>query len=454
MWAILVCSAGLLWAGEPQPVLPPNLDRLEPAVAELVRSAALEVEAEPGRAQAHGRLGMVYEANTLWPEAESCYENATVLDPGDYRWRYRLAVASRQTGNLERSLELLRQLVTERPELAPAHQRLALALLERAELAGARFHFQRLIELEPGAPQGYTGLANVHLLEGDAEEAVSLLESALRLRPGDRQAHYLLGLSYRALGRREEARRELAKGLEATPTYLPVALDFEIERLAVNLTARLDRAGTYLGLGRAEEAVRELEMTLEDHPDNLQVMNNLSIAYLRLDRTDEALALLQQALQIDKEGFATYLNLSACYMRQGRADEALAAVDVAVARAPEVSKTHLARAGTLGAMGRFEDARASLETAIDLEPDSLRAHLMLGRVFELLSQSEEAATQYGAALDLAPDNLGAWLGMARVRLELSELTAARQALERARDLAPDHPQVIELAQRLAAEGER
>ena len=46
------------------------------------------------------------------------------------------------------------------------------------------------------------------LLEGDAEGAVPLLESALELRPGDRQSHYLLGLSYRALGRQEEAKRE------------------------------------------------------------------------------------------------------------------------------------------------------------------------------------------------------------------------------------------------------
>ncbi|MGB5342839.1 MAG: tetratricopeptide repeat protein, partial [Thermoanaerobaculia bacterium] len=339
--AILVVSAGSLQAAGPPPVLPQSLDLLEPAVAELIRSAALEVEAEPDQAEAHGRLGMVYEANNLWPEAESCYENAATLAPRDDRWRFRLAVASRQTGNLDRSLELLQQVVTERPELAPAHQRLALALLERGELAGARFHFQRLIELEPTAPQGYTGLANVHLLEGDAAGAVSLLESALRLQPKDRQAHYLMGLSMRALGRQDEASRELAMGLGATPSYLPDALDFEIERLGVNLTARLDRAGTFLGLGRVEEATKELEITLAEHPENLQVMNNLAIAYLRLDRAVDAVTLLQRALTIDDQGFATYLNLSACYMRMGRPEEALAAPDAAVSRASEVAKTHL-----------------------------------------------------------------------------------------------------------------
>jgi len=412
MLATLIASAGWSQAADLQAVLPANPDQLEPAVAELINSAAQRVEAEPMQAEAHGRRGMAYEANSLWPDAESSYERAVELDGQDYRWRYRLAVASRQNGHLERSLELLQQLATEQPDLAPVHQRLALALLEQGDLAGARIQFERLMELEPRFPQGYTGLANVHLLEGDAEGAVSLLESALKLRPEDRQSHYLLGLSYRALGRQEEAKRELARGLNATPAYLPVALDFEIERLGVNLTARLDRASTYLGLGRAEEAVSELEITLEDHPDNLQVMNNLSIAYLRLDRADE------------------------------------------VARAPEVSKTHLARAGVLGAMGRFEEARVSLGLVIDLEPDNLRAHLMLGRVLELVSQPEAAAIRYATALELAPDDLGAWLGLARNRLELGEVSAARQALTRARELAPEHPQVIELGRRMASEGDR
>ena len=189
MAAVLVVSTGWLWAAESPAVPQPDLDRLEPAVAELIRTTAQRVEAEPTQAEAHGRLGMVYEANSLWPEAESSYQRAVELDREDYRWRYRLAVASRQNGNLERSLELLQQLSTEQPDLAPVHQRLALALLERGELVGARTHFQRLIELEPRAPQGYTGLANVNLLEGDAEGAASLLESVLRLRPEDRQAH-------------------------------------------------------------------------------------------------------------------------------------------------------------------------------------------------------------------------------------------------------------------------
>ena len=451
---ILVISAGWLRAAESPGVLLPDLDRLEPAVAELIRTTAQRVEAEPTEAEAHGRLGMACEANSLWPEAEASYERAVELDREDFRWRYRLAVASRQNGSLDRSLELLQQLATEQPDLAPVRQRLALALLELGELAAARTHFERLIELEPGAPQGYTGLANVNLLEGDPEGAVSLLDSALQLRSGDRQAHYLLGLSYRALGRQEEARRELAMGLEATPAYLPVPLDFEIERLGVNLTARLDRAGTFLGLGRMEEAAQELETTLAEHPENLQVMNNLAIAYLRLDRTEDALALLERALTIDDEGFATYLNLSACYMRMGRLEDALVATDAAVARAAEVGKTHLARAGVLGAMGRFEEARASLKKVIDLEPGNLRAHLMLARVHELTEQPAEAASEFSAALELAPDDLGAWLGLARARLEIGDLEAAREALGRARELAPDHPQVIELEQRLSTEGDR
>lgn len=440
-----------LLAESPSTVLPENLERLEPAVAELVEQAAEEVDVDPGSAARHGRLGMVYEANNLWPEAETCYSHAVSLDPKDGRWRFRWAVANRQIGNLDKELELLEQLATESPKLAPVQQRLALARLERGDLAGARKHFQRLRELEPDLPQGLTGLANVHLQEGDAEDAATLLEAALDLDPEDRQAHYLLGLAYRSLGRREEASQQLARGLGATPSYLPDPQTEEIESLSVHLTARLERAGRYLAQGQAKPAVELLETVLADHPDNLQVMNNLSIAYLRLGRTDDALALLRQAIALDDEGFASYMNLSAAYMRLGQSNEALAAADAAVVRAPEVARTHLGRAGVLGAMGRYEEARSALERVVDLEPDNVRAHLMLGRVLNLLRRHEAAAAEYLIVLGSNPDDLQACLGLAEARLGYGDVPGAREFLERARALSPQHPGVIQLVRELERE---
>ena len=41
------------------------------------------------------------------------------------------------------------------------------------------------------------------------EAAAGLLEAVVRAEPDHATAHYLLGLAYRALGKREEARREL-----------------------------------------------------------------------------------------------------------------------------------------------------------------------------------------------------------------------------------------------------
>jgi hypothetical protein len=56
--------------------------------------------------------------------------------------------------------------------------------------------------------------------QGDAPEAVVHFREALKLRPGDGFAHYLLGLSLLATGNAEdagEAAREIAAGLEADP---------------------------------------------------------------------------------------------------------------------------------------------------------------------------------------------------------------------------------------------
>ncbi len=140
---------------DPAVVLPADPGRLEPDVAALVDDVAAEALADPGRAAAHARLGMVYEANNLWPEARDCYRRAVELEPpGNAVWRHHAAVATREAGDPALALDLLRALAKDAPDMAPLRQRLGEALLETGDLGGARREFERLISLRPQAPEG------------------------------------------------------------------------------------------------------------------------------------------------------------------------------------------------------------------------------------------------------------------------------------------------------------
>ncbi len=395
----------------------PELDKLEPAVARLVRETTAEVEAHPGRAAAHGKLGMVYEANNLWPGARESYGRASTLDPENPVWRFRLAIGAREIGDPAAALELLRRLERSEHVAFPAlRQRLGEILLESGDLAGARQRYLELMALAPEAPQGYVGVAETWLRERQFAQAAELLEAALALDPSYPVSHYLLGLAYRGLGRLEEAEQEMRIGAGGAVRYLPDPLTDEIRSYAVNLTARLGEAGALLAAGRAAEAVRLLEGVVEDNPQNLSALNNLAVAYMRAGEADRAREILLQARELDPGRFSIYLNLSSLAMRSGRPDEALRWADEAVERAPDQSRTHVARAGVLASSGRFGEAVGSAERAAELDPGDLRAQLLLADLY----------------------------------LREKRFPEAHEALERARALAPDHPLVMRLEERLTA----
>jgi len=357
----------------------PDYERLEPAVRALVREVAAEVDAAPDSAAAHGRLGLVFEANNLWSEAHDCFSRAAELDPQEALWRFHLALAAQETGDTA-SLELFRDVVAARPELAAARQRLGHELLRRGDLTGAREQFAALVELEPNLPQGYAGVAETLLRERDFAGAAELLERAIRIDAGYGVSHYLLGLAYRGLGRSADAERELALGVGDTVRYLPDPLSEEVRRYAVNLSARLNEAGRLLSQNRAADAASLLEQALDSSPGSLEAMNNLAIAYMRQGRLEPARALLLRAREADADKISTYLNLVSCALRMRRAAEALQWADAAVERAPELGRVHASRSGVLAAMGRTEEALVAAERAAGLDPGNQRFQFLVAEL--------------------------------------------------------------------------
>lgn len=74
----------------------------------------------------------------------------------------------------------------------------------------ARLVLQQAILLEPNATGPYILLGRATLKEGDAVAALTFLQKAEQMDPANPMSHNLLAQTYRALGRSEDATRELA----------------------------------------------------------------------------------------------------------------------------------------------------------------------------------------------------------------------------------------------------
>jgi tetratricopeptide (TPR) repeat protein len=452
--AAIVGAAGFLgWQRlrpAPEAVPPREPEALDAQFAAYVTDFVAAVRAAPRDASRHATLGLVYEANQLYPEAQACFRTAVALDPDVPLARLHLAITTMDAGETEEAVALYRQLAADEPDLAPAQHRLGDALLEAGDIEGAAAAFERVIESAPGAPEGYIGLADAKLQAGDPRTAVGLLETALRIRPGDGMAHFLLGSAYQRLGRGEDAARELALGANAGKRPMIDEWSRLLPPHAKDLSRQMRRAITFLRAGLPDRAAEILEEMLKWHADNVDVMNNLALAYIDLKQLDQARDLLHRARRVDDARYATYVNLAFCHVLRKEPDVALEYADRAVQLNANVAQTHRMRARCLWELGRQDEAIQALEQAVGLDPQNAALRARLGHRLNAAGRYAEAKPHFELAVARTPTDVQAHLGLCEACLNLGQREDAAAALTAAQRLAPRNPAVMDMANRLTA----
>ena len=447
--AVVSLVAIVFWPRDaPGPVLPAEPGGLDSELASLIEEHAAAVYASPGDFAAHGRLGLVYEANGLFDEARRCYENAVDLAGSAPLWNYHLAIAARQGGDFDGGLELLRSLAEKHPKFAALHHRLGVTLMEAGHIDEAETAFQVARNLAPSAPAPMVGLADVKLRRGDHAGAAFLLEQAIEIDPTGAAAHYSLGLAYRGLGRSQEAARELGRGLNARPRFMPDRLSGQMREYIVYPTGRMNVATQMVAAGRTADAAALLEKGLASRPRDVGMMNELSRIYIAMFRYEEALELLSRAQRLNEHDFRTSMNLARCCLKMGRHGDALTHADRAVALAPTNVRSHLSRASVLLTMGRHAEALPALEAAVRLKPGSAELHVRLAETCLRLERYAEAEAHARKAVDLSPESFEAHFTLCAACMELGHLSEAASALASARRLAPYDRRVTAMQRRL------
>jgi len=133
-----------------------------------------------------------------------------------------------------------------------AHSTLGRVSLWKKQHDKAIAEVERAIALDPNDAEGYAWLGETLSFVGRLEEAIGLIEKAMRLNP-----HYppfyifQLGEAYRYMGRYEEAMAAYKKALTRNPDLLP---------------AHFGLAVSYSELGREEEARAEAAEVLRLNP--------------------------------------------------------------------------------------------------------------------------------------------------------------------------------------------
>ena len=187
----------------------PSKDALSRAKAAALKAAELDDDlAEP-----HASLAFIAETYDWdWPAAEREYKRALELNPGDTQARNWYAGYLTYTGRFNEGIaEAIRARDLD-PLSLPINNALAGRLLAVGRDDEAFRQGQETLELDPHFAPAHQTLGWVYLHMGKQEESVREFEAALKLSgPADMDLQLDLGFAYAVSGKRDEAKRILAK---------------------------------------------------------------------------------------------------------------------------------------------------------------------------------------------------------------------------------------------------
>ena len=437
-----------LWRAAPPVTAPKDIQRISLELRTLIERHVAATNGSPRDARQRATLGLVYEANEMWPEALRSFRNATELDPDEPMWPHHAAIAWLETGDLDGATSWLRDYAARFPTFTPLQDRLGAVLLEAGEIDEAQAAFEAIIAHAPKSAAGYVGYGDARLRAGDHEAAVVALEKAVRIDPTYKLARYLLGRAYRGVGRMEDAQREMTLGMVAGRNYLTDGWSRHLSKYKTGIGALQERSADFLKAGQPAQAAEILERILVEQPDNADAAVNLGIAYLDMNRLEDAEQVLLKAERLDATRFETYINLAACLLRQKRLSGALQYIDRAVELSPTAAQAHMTRGLILMQQRENELALEALTTAAGLDARNPKVVQELANVCGRLGRLPEALAHYRALAKLMPTRWEPHFGAARTLQGMGRSDEALVAANQGLVLAPREPRLLAMARQI------
>jgi len=224
--------------------------------------------------------------------------------------------------------------------------------------------------------------------------------------PDNMRAHYIVGDQLRLQGKSQEAITELQTAIRLEPRYA------QAHNTLANLLEKIP--------GRLPEAMAEYETAIRLKPDFAEAHYNLALAMADLPgRLPDEISEYEAAVRINPNLVEAHINLAAALSNlPGRMPEAISEYETVVRLEPDLAKAQFQLGVALANSGRTADGIAHLEAAIRIQPDDVDASTALGTALVQAQQYPEAISRFQQALKIQPDNISAHnnLGTALLRV--------------------------------------
>ncbi|QDT70993.1 tetratricopeptide repeat protein [Lacipirellula limnantheis] len=312
-----------------------------------------------------------------------------------------------------------------------------------------RAHIYSLLEAWPAVEQEFTSAIALAELDSNfwtergrarfalpnrEEDAVSDLETALRLNPYDLEALRL----------RVQCRYDLEPG--QSERAWPLKGVTHVERLLrygpPDPKALTFRAMIALHEGQHEEALRFCAAADELFPNHPFAVAVRGLVHAATNEPEKAFEDLGFAVAAGVEWPNIFLRRAVLHADQGEFESAIRELDDAIALKDNFWQAHQLRGQSLASIGEFERAEEELRRAKVMAPQEAGPPYWLGKIKQSLGDWEAACELFTECLNLEPTNLSGWIVRGRCRAQLGRHQAALDDFDEAVRIRPEFAEAL------------
>jgi protein O-GlcNAc transferase len=297
---------------------------------------------EPNNAEANYRLAWVLLGQGRVAECIGLIEKIKQAQPLTVSLLSLLGEAYLKQGDAGASEQIYLQILNDQSANADALLGLASVALIKKNAGTAALYFNRARDFIADSPDLLYKFALVAIDLGLRDDAVSSLQRAIKMRPGEFAYHFVLGTSW--------------------------------------LTQPPD-------LQEAEQAFRA---AVKLQPAHSQAQLHLGYVLLKQKKYPEARAVLERSIRTTPSSPESFYYLGLIAQEQNENARAVELFGQAIRLAPSFANAHIALGSTYLKLKDYPRALQELETGVKLKPDDSRAHYNLAILYTRLNNRERA----------------------------------------------------------------